>query len=76
MPHGEDGEQLASCALAQLKNYLRMLDRKMSQADMQYLVGSLVVTNINICTMGNVRQQAGCMKLLKDVVEIISLEVI
>lgn len=30
-------------------------------------------TNINICSIGNVRQQAGCMKLLKDVVGIISL---
>jgi hypothetical protein len=37
-------------------------------------MGSLVRTNINVCSISNLRHQAGCMKLLKDVVVITNKE--
>lgn len=46
----------------------------MTPPDRQYLTNSLVRTNINVCRVSNLRHQAGCMKLMKDVAMITGVE--
>lgn len=61
---------------ANLKVYVRMTGRHLHESDLKYLIDSLLQISYDIGCIDNARTQATLMKMLKDVVEIISHQAI
>ena len=60
------------CTFTHLKVYVRRNARTFHHEDLRYLVNSLLQISYHIGCIDDTRTQATFMKMLKDVVEIIS----